>query len=425
MPRKTNFDTLAMAGMRGAFDEYPIFPPDKDTQLCLSRNQGTQPFWLICQYDTVLAQMSGRGRIAFHDSSVRYFDMVQADYVYVPAGVPHRYSAETESIQYRYKAGKPGLEAVAWYCPRCTAELHRETWDCARELPQEAYLRASARFNQDRALRVCKSCGTEHDSVDVSSSKWAEVAGELRAELGGAALPPLGDTPAIVPHKTRPPLHQNVYWFARMVNAQLVPMFPYLDAGSIVPCVNMFYGGPGSNVGHFVHYNTVDEIFVNFGAVQSWVKPGIARVGTRSHGVGSFDTKDDPEGMVIINVITQRHPFDVPQREATIMLCHECKHEIARRDYDGNPAPSPDSDYHRPGLPTFNTLIESSRTAEDFNALGETIPCPKCGAQNRSFPLHKWGWDEYRKRTLATVNAMRAFAQATAATDGTGEQAAE
>ena len=414
MARRPQYDTLSQIGQRGAFDEYPIFPPGKDPQLCLSRNDCAQPFHLICQHDTILAQLSGTGRVEFQGGSVRYFDLKMGDFVYVPAGFAHRYTAATPSIQYRYKPEKPGLEAVAWYCPRCSAEIHRETWDTERELPQEGYVRATARFNADAALRTCKSCGTVHPAIDVSRFKWAEIAQELRAEFGGAPQPPTGEALAIAPHPWKQPLRENVYWIGRETYAQLIPMFPYLDPGSIVPCVSVFYGGPGTNVGSFVHVNTLDEVVLNFGSVQSYMKPGFARIGTKTHGVGSFDAADPPDGMSTVNVITQRHPIGAHQDESIIFLCHSCKQEILRRDYDGNPPTRSDAEYYTPEMPTLATIVESSVTAEAFNALGENeIACPKCGAANRPFPLRNWGWDEYRRRTRSTLSARHSMEEAT------------
>jgi 3-hydroxyanthranilate 3,4-dioxygenase len=414
MARRPQYDTLAQIGQRGAYDEYPIFPPGKDPQLCLSHNDRAQPFHLICEQDTVLAQLSGTGRISFVGGEVRYFDMKPGDFVYVPAGFAHRYTAATPAIQYRYKAEHPGLEAVAWYCPKCAAEIHRETWDTARELPQEGYLRATVRFNADAALRTCKTCGTVHPAVDVSQLRWGDIAKELRAEFGGAAQPSTGEALEIRPHSWKQPRRENVYWTARETYAQLIPLFPYLDAGSIVPCVSVFYGGPGTNVGSFVHVNTLDEVLVNFGSVQSYAKPGFARIGTKTHGVGSFDPADPPDDMSTINVITQRHPIGAHQEESIFFVCQSCKQEILRRDYDGNPPARPDAEYYTPDMTTFATIIESSRTAEAYNALGDKeIACPKCGAANRPFPLRNWGWDEYRRRTLSTLRAMRSMAEAT------------
>jgi 3-hydroxyanthranilate 3,4-dioxygenase len=414
MARRPQYDTLAQIGQRGAYDEYPIFPPGKDPQLCLSHNDRAQPFHLICAHDTILAQLSGTGRISFAAGEVRYFDMRPGDFVYVPAGFAHRYTAATPAIQYRYKPEHPGLEAVAWYCPNCAAEVHRDTWDTARELPQEGYLRATARFNADAALRTCKACGTAHPPVDVSALRWADIAKELRAEFGGAPQPPTGEALEIKAHPWKQPLRENVYWVGRETYAQLIPMFPYLDAGSIVPCVSVFYGGPGTNVGTFVHVNTLDEVMINFGSVDSYIKPGFARIGTKTHGVGSFDAADPPDAMSTVNVITQRHPIGAKQEESIIFVCHSCKQEILRRDYDGNPPTQPGAEYYAPDMTTFATIIESSRSAEAYNALGEKeIACPKCGAANRPFPLKNWGWDEYRRRTASTLRAMRSMAEAT------------
>jgi rubredoxin len=415
MARRPQVDTFEAAAKRGAYDECPVLPLDKDPQLCLSRNDRQQPFFLICQHDCLLAQLSGEGRIAFQGASVLNFDMRPGDFVYIPAGVPHRYTPATPSIQYRYKAQKAGLEAVAWYCPQCNAELHRDVWDTARELPQEGYLRATSAFRDDEGLRRCRQCGTIHAPPDVSGSRWAEVAAELRAETGTAPLPPTSSTLAIAPHPTKQPLRENVYWVGRMANAQLVPMFPYLEPGSIVPCISLFYGGPDSVVGHFVHANSVDEVLVNFGAVESYIKPGLARVGTKVHGVGTHSAKPEPDGFAAINVITQRHPTDAGQRETVTFICHSCKHELTKHEYDGNPAASSDSEFFAPGLPTLATIIESSRTAEDYNALGDDIVCPKCGAHNERFPMRIWGWSEYRRKTQGTVRSMRALALASKA----------
>ncbi|HXQ53844.1 MAG TPA: hypothetical protein VN802_22320 [Stellaceae bacterium] len=412
MARKPQVDTFEIAASRGAYDEYPVFGPGKDPQLHLSRNDRPQPFHLICEQDSILVQLSGNGRVEFRDASVRFFDMTQGDFVYIPGGVPHHYSPTEESVQYRFKAEKAGLEGVAWYCPACGAELHRDVWDTARELPQEAYLRASAAFNRDEALRRCKSCGTVHPPVDTSSAKWAEIADELRAELGRAPGEPTNEKLTIAPHPTKHPLKQNVYWMARIVNSQLTPMFPYLEPGSIVPCISLHRGGEASIAGHFVHFNSIDEVVLSLGAVNSYIKPGFARVGTRSHGVGSFNAKPDPEDTAAVNVITQRHPRGEEQREAVTFVCHSCKRELHKREFNGNPAPSRESDLFTPELPTIATIVESCLSAQAYNAMGPDIVCPSCGAHNAPFPLHRWGWDEYLARTRATLSAMRSMARA-------------
>src|SRR5213076_2536198 len=122
------------------FDEFPVLKEEVDPQLHVSLNKVDQPFYLICQKDCTLAALTGKARVHFHDSSIRYYDFEPGDYVYVPAGTPHRISPVEAGLHMRYKARKAGLEAVAWYCDKCGHELYRHTWDTAKQVPQAGYL---------------------------------------------------------------------------------------------------------------------------------------------------------------------------------------------------------------------------------------------------------------------------------------------
>jgi hypothetical protein len=165
----------------GPYDEFPVLLPGIDPQLHLSRNDRPQPFFLICSKDTVLVQMAGDAVVEFKDGPVLYHAAEPGDFVYVPAGTPHRIVPRTESIHVRYKADQPGLEGVAWYCPQCQGELWREEWDTAEELPQEGYWRACQAFNASAAQRTCGGCGAEHPPLDLAGIRWPEIAAALRA----------------------------------------------------------------------------------------------------------------------------------------------------------------------------------------------------------------------------------------------------
>src|ERR1700756_1908813 len=104
MRRKNRFETYKEAASRGNYDEMPMLELGIDPQLHLSRNSVAQPFFLICEQDTMLAQMAGEARVEFRAGPVRYFDMAVGDFVYVPAGTPHRILPKTESVHLRYKA---------------------------------------------------------------------------------------------------------------------------------------------------------------------------------------------------------------------------------------------------------------------------------------------------------------------------------
>ncbi|MGH7091301.1 MAG: hypothetical protein ACREFQ_20595 [Stellaceae bacterium] len=190
MARNHMVFTFAEAAKAGPYDERPMLPDTLDLQVHLSRNDRPQPFYLICEHDTVLFAMSGDGHVDYKDASVLRHSYEVGDHLYVPAGVPHRIVPNSATIQYRYKLPESELEGVAWYCDGCGHELYREVWEIAAELPQEAFLRLARAFNADERRRTCRGCGAIHPPIDLAPYRWSEVARELRAEEAPAAQEP-------------------------------------------------------------------------------------------------------------------------------------------------------------------------------------------------------------------------------------------
>jgi hypothetical protein len=184
MQRKRQVEVFQIAREAGAYDEWPLLPADIDPQVHLSRNDRTQPFFLVCEHDSVLTQLSGQALVEFKEAPVLSYTMEPGDFVYVPAGTPHRIVPRTESIQLRYRARDAGLEGAAWYCPACGAEVWREEWDTVEELPQAAYWRVCQAFNGDPDRRRCRDCGAEHPPVDLTGIRWPEVVAAMRREGG-------------------------------------------------------------------------------------------------------------------------------------------------------------------------------------------------------------------------------------------------
>jgi len=182
MERKRALNVFAAAREAGPYDERPVLPEKFDLQLHVSKNDRPQPFFLICDHDTLLVQMSGQAVVEFKEASVLSHKAEPGTFLYVPAGIPHRIVPISESVQLRYKAQAPGMEGVAWYCPNCGAEVWREEWNLADELPQEGYQRACEEFNADAGKRHCPDCNCQHPPVDLSGVRWNEIAQDLRAE---------------------------------------------------------------------------------------------------------------------------------------------------------------------------------------------------------------------------------------------------
>ena len=90
MARKKTFQIFREVKTSGPYDERPMLPDTIDVQVHLSRNERAQPFFLICEKDTLIAQVAGDGHVEFKETSVARFTLAPGDYVYVPAGAPHR-----------------------------------------------------------------------------------------------------------------------------------------------------------------------------------------------------------------------------------------------------------------------------------------------------------------------------------------------
>jgi 3-hydroxyanthranilate 3,4-dioxygenase len=183
MDRKRMLNTFKAAAEVGAYDEFPVLAPGIDPQVYLSRNDRPQPFYLICEKDSLLVQVAGTGRLHMKYSPVLWEAMQPGDFVYVPAGTPHRYVPTTESVQTRYKADPAGLEGVAWFCEGCGTEIARDEWDTAECLSQDGYWQACQAFNTSLERRTCPSCSQVHPQLDLSGTRWQDIAAQLRENV--------------------------------------------------------------------------------------------------------------------------------------------------------------------------------------------------------------------------------------------------
>jgi hypothetical protein len=209
------------------------------------------------------------------------------------------------------------------------------------------------------------------------------------------------------PSPSKPPLKVNVFRFMLGGNVQLLPLFPYMGPGDIVPTGAATRGG--SNQGYFLHINTVDEVVVAFGARSSRGRAGQVHVGPRKHGVAGLDPQNPDEFRLA--VVTQRQVESGPQREAVIFPCEQCATEVLRVDFgpedvqDAKPS-------HR--FPALETTIGSAEAARRFNASESARICPACGHLNMPFPVQHWGWTEHMERAWVVESAVTDLLEAAA-----------
>ena len=182
-------DLFSVGHKAGAWGDLPATPADFDPQILVSRNEGVQPFFLTCERDSLVVTLSGDGFVEFRDSNVLHFRVAPGDFVYVPAGVPHRIRAEGPMVQLRFKALHAGSEVVSWHCPECSTELWHREFDSSNEIAQRVYLEATNEFNSNESLRRCATCAATHPVVDVAGTRLGRGRGISRHRARGRTRP--------------------------------------------------------------------------------------------------------------------------------------------------------------------------------------------------------------------------------------------
>ncbi len=216
------------------------------------------------------------------------------------------------------------------------------------------------------------------------------------------------------PDPSRPPLKTNLFAMIPYPNATLACLFPYLEPGSIVPCVSVYHGGAGRHFGAFEHFNTVDEVVLNFGAHGARLQLGDVRVTAKTHAVGGPLANPADPGSFCINVITQRQAESGEQQEAVRFRCAKCQHELAAHQFRTNSVA-------KPGIMPqghemfFETTIQSAKAAAMLNDDPSRRVCPKCGHQNDPFPLDLWGWHHYAELVGVAREGWRQYGTSTGA----------
>lgn len=234
----------------------------------------------------------------------------------------------------------------------------------------------------------------------------------------GTVLPEIAPTRHVEPPTgEREPLKVNIYERMSKSNAQLIPIFPYDDAGAVVPCGAVLYGGAERSHPHFFHWNTVSELLVAWGSNEAMIATGALMATQPFHGVNSFLRDEKKEGTFALVTITQRQSCEAGQREALTAKCESCKKDILKFEYDSAPYGAPDfeaSTYTAPDdlVRQFSTQWGGAEFAKLRNS-DEVRICQHCGHENSLFEMSAWGWDRMVNQT-SVANAAARSLEATA-----------
>jgi hypothetical protein len=191
------------------------------------------------------------------------------------------------------------------------------------------------------------------------------------------------------------PMKVNVYDFMRTANSALAPMFPYQEPGSIVPCVTAFRGAQDRTFGAFQHFNTVDEVMINFGSHGAAPRPGMVAVGAQLHQVSIRMTDPNDDNACQLNVITQRQAeAGEDQHERVTFFCVKCQASLVEHAYQAQPSEELRDRFTAGETGPLGTLIESARAVQRRRRCAQMYAVR---ARQRSIPARQLGLEQVRR----------------------------
>ena len=216
------------------------------------------------------------------------------------------------------------------------------------------------------------------------------------------------------PHKR--PMKVNVFELItkNIGTLQLVPIFPYLDDGAIVPCLSISKGGSDLEPFQFFHANVVAESILCLAEQGATMKTAQLMKTPPVHGVNAFLKKPaDPESFYVV-LVTIRMMSEAVQQEGFIIRCAKCNAIVYQRDFDVKQGPS--WKYY----PEFYALRYYAECCEEFNADEAKRTCPKCAVVQRPFPIKQMGWRLYADNVEVANRGRETLERAARETGGSG-----
>ena len=193
------------------------------------------------------------------------------------------------------------------------------------------------------------------------------------------------------------PIKKNL--FEEVIHAtgtlELVPVFPYLDDGAIVPCLSVSIGGPNAQKFQFFHDNVVPEVALCLAGEDSALRTGQLMVLPNMHGVNNFLKDLANENAYMVVLITIRMNAHDSQDEGFLIRCEKCNELVYQRETNIKHGPP------RPFTPNSTHL--------DFMLMRLTSSTPQIGrvqsvAMSRScFLPSRSGGDVTRSRSRLPI----------------------
>lgn len=112
--------------------------------------------------DEVMYMFKGEMRLHYRtpDGREEVAVIPEGAVIYTPAGTPHspRFPPDAFALILERKRREGEIDRFHWFCPRCDAFLHEETF-VVRDYREDPVSKAYQRLFENKEFRTCKKCG--------------------------------------------------------------------------------------------------------------------------------------------------------------------------------------------------------------------------------------------------------------------------
>ena len=132
-----------------------------DSLVFVARGREYRSEFHINPSDETMYMIRGEMRLHYRtaDGKEEVAVLPEGSLIYTPAGTPHspRFPPDAFALISERKRREGETDRFQWYCPRCDALLHEETF-VVRDYAEDPVSKAYRRFFENVDFRTCKKC---------------------------------------------------------------------------------------------------------------------------------------------------------------------------------------------------------------------------------------------------------------------------
>jgi 3-hydroxyanthranilate 3,4-dioxygenase len=134
-----------------------------DSLVFVARGREYRSEFHINPSDETMYMIKGKMRLHYRtpDEKEEVAIIPEGSLIYTPAGTPHspRFPPDAFALISERKRRQGEVDRFRWYCPRCDALLHEESF-IVRDYAEDPVSKAYQRFFDSETFRTCRKCGT-------------------------------------------------------------------------------------------------------------------------------------------------------------------------------------------------------------------------------------------------------------------------